>query len=97
MYVILASKPGQYRTELAEGMRAVEAYDYVFCGRRRAHYVIAELPAEAKVRIVEESEPPCVNLVPTKFLPRFDSLDKARSELRQLAGFGTMDIQLVRT
>src|ERR1043165_8077886 len=35
MYVILTSRPGEFRTELGEGMEAVEVYDYVFCGRKR--------------------------------------------------------------
>jgi len=43
MFVILTSKPGQYRTEIGPGLSAVEAWDYLFCGRVRAHFVIAEL------------------------------------------------------
>jgi hypothetical protein len=86
MYVILTSKPGQFRTEPAEGMQPIEAYEYAFCGRRRAHFVIAQLTQEAKVRIVDECSPPVVNLVPSKFLPRFTSLEQARRELAQLAG-----------
>ena len=96
MYVILTSKPGQFRTELADGMRAVEAYDYAFCGRKRAQFVIAQVEGEPKVRIVEESTPALVNLVSSKFLPRFDSLEKARRELEHLVGFGSLDVSLTR-
>ena len=96
MYVILTSKPGQFRTEAGEGLKPVEAYDYLFCGRRRAHFVIAELEREVKVRIVEESGAPAVNLVPSKFLPRFATLEKAREELERLVRFADMDIRLVR-
>ena len=96
MYVILTSKPGRFRTELAEGMRAVEAYDYAFCGRTRAQFVIAQVEGEPKVRIVEESTPALVNLVSSKFLPRFDSLEKARRELEALVGFGRLDVSLTR-
>jgi hypothetical protein len=96
VYVILTSKPGQFRTELADGMRSIETYDYLFCGRRRASFVIAELDADAKVRIVEESAPQVVNHVPSKFLPTFRSLDEARRQLEQLVSFGTMDIRLVK-
>ncbi|MBW8905792.1 MAG: ferredoxin [Betaproteobacteria bacterium] len=95
MYVILTSKPGQFRTEAGEGLKPVEAYDYLFCGRRRAHFVIAELEREVKVRIVEESGAPAVNLVPSKFLPRFATLEHARAELAQLAGNGAVDATLV--
>ena len=75
-------------------MTAVEAYDYLFCGRARAHFVIAELAREVKIRIVDEAA--VVNLVPSKFLPRFATLEKARAELAQLAGNGALNAELVR-
>jgi hypothetical protein len=96
LFVILTSKPGQFRTELAEEMKLVEAYDYLFCGRKRAHFVIAEMKGDVKIRIVDESSPPVVNLVPSKFLPKFATLEKARRELTQLTSFGGMDIALVK-
>ena len=96
MYVILTSKPGQFRTELVDGMHAVEAYDYLFCGRKRAHFVIAELEGEVRIRIVEEGARAVVNHVPSKFLPRFATLEQARAELEQLAGNGALDAALVR-
>ena len=96
MYVILTSKPGQFHTELGEGMQLIEAYDYVFCGRKRAQFMIAELTGAAKVRIVDEGSPPAVNLVPSKFLPSFATLEKARAELQQLAGNGAVNASLVR-
>lgn len=71
----------------------MEAYDYLFCGRKRAQFVIAEIDGEVKVRIVEESGTPVVNLVPSKFLPRFATVDKARDEITRLAG---RDATLVR-
>lgn len=96
MYVILTSKPGQFRTELAAGMHALEAYDYLCCGRKRAHFVIAELAREVRIRIVEEGAQAVVNDVPSKFLPRFATLEQARAELKQLAGNGALDAALVR-
>lgn len=42
MYVILTNKPRFYRTELCEGLEPIEYYDYLFCGRKRAQYVIAD-------------------------------------------------------
>jgi cellulose biosynthesis protein BcsQ len=93
-YVILTSKPGQFRTELVDGVKPVESYDYLFCGRPRAQFVIAELVQEVKVRIVDEAQ--VVNLVPSKFLPRFATLDQARAELDQLAGNGAVNSKLVR-
>jgi hypothetical protein len=76
-------------------MRVIESYDYLFYGRKRAEFVIVELDGEVKIRIVEEGSP-AVNLVPSKFLPRFATLDKARAELRQLISNGRSDIALVR-
>jgi len=96
MYVILTSRPGQFHTEATDGVTLVERYDYLFYGKRTAQFVIAELARESKVRIVEDTSSGTVNLVPTKFLERFSSLEDARAELRRLAAFGSMDIALVR-
>ena len=93
-YVILTSKPGQFRTETGPGLRPVEAYDYVFCGRVRAQFVIAVLEQPTRVRVVDETEPVTVNLVPSKFLERFESLAAAQAELQALCSFGAMDTQL---
>ena len=86
VFVILTSKPGQFRTEPGEGVRPVETYDYIAHGRNRARFVIGELMHEGKIRVIDENAPPVVNNVPSKFFPRFESLEKARHELGQLAG-----------
>ena len=96
MYVILTSKPGQFRTEPGADLEPVETYDYVFCGRKRAEFVIARLLGDGKIRIVDEAAAPVVNLVPSKFLPKFASVEKARAELQQLVSFGDLDADLVR-
>lgn len=96
MYVILTSKPGQFRTEINHDLQLVEAYDYLFCGRKRAHFVIASLARETRIAIVDESSPPVVNNVPSKFLAKFDSVAAARRELQSLTRFGGMDVSLVR-
>ena len=81
MYVILTTKPGQFRTEVGPGLKPVEAYDYVFYGRTRARFLIAEISGETRVRIVDETEPVTVNDVPSKFLEKFETLERARREL----------------
>lgn len=96
MYVILTSKAGQFRTEAGEGLRIVESYDYLFCGRRRAQFVIAQLLGETKIRVVDEVEPVTVNHVPSKFFEKFENLAAARRELEHLCSFGSMDTALVR-
>ena len=94
MYVILTSKPGQFRTEILDGITPVEAWDYFFCGTRRARFVIAELAGETKVRVIDEAPPPAVNLVPTKFLPKFGTVEAARAELAHLTRFRGADTAL---
>jgi hypothetical protein len=90
MYVILTSKPGQFRTELVEGVRPIEAYDYLFGNTAKAHFVIAELQHQTKIRVIDEVEPPVLNLVPTKFLPSYDTIEAARQELGHLTAFGSV-------
>jgi hypothetical protein len=94
MYVILTSRPGRFRTEAVDGLRPVEAWDYLFGGRCKAHFVIAALERETKLRIVDETPPPVTNLVPTKFLERFPSVEAARGELQGLTRFGSVRAEL---
>lgn len=94
MYVILTSKPGQFRTELVPGLDPVEAYDYLFYGKRKAQFVIAALRQETKVRVIDEAFPPVLNMVPSKFLEKFDSVEAARRELSHLTTFGSMQVAL---
>lgn len=97
MYVILTSKPGQYRSETGDGFAARELYDYLSCGRLRARFLIAELQGPAaRVRIVEEGEGGTVNSVPAKFLPTFRTLEAARADLQALTRFGDIEASLVR-
>ena len=95
MYVILTSKPGNFRTETVEGLFPVAAYDYMFYGQLKARFVIARLDREVKVRVIEDGPGGSVNLVPSKFLEKFDTIERALAELRQLTSFGHMDTRLV--
>jgi hypothetical protein len=97
MYVILTSKPGQFRTEAVDGLRPLEAYDYVFYGQTKAHFVIAELLEErTKIRVVEDCSS-IVNNVPAKFLEKFETTELALRELRHLTTFGHMETELRKT
>jgi hypothetical protein len=96
MYVILTSKVGYYHTEIGEGVRPCEAYDYLFFGQKKAHFVIAELLGDVKLRVVDEAPPIVTTLVPCKFLPRFSTIDAARAALRQLVKSDGMDTALER-
>jgi hypothetical protein len=97
MYVILTSKPGQFRTEAVDGLRPLEAYDYVFYGQTKAHFVIAELLEErTKIRVVEDCSS-IVNVVPAKFLEKFETTELALGELRRLTTFGHMETELRKT
>lgn len=96
MYVVLTTKPGEFRTEITPGLKAVESYDYIFYGRKRANFTIAEVEDPIKIRIVEDEPPQIVNDVPSKLFEHFDSLDEARAELNTLTHYGTMDIKLMK-
>jgi hypothetical protein len=96
MFVILTSKTGQYRTEIGDGLRACEAYAYLFHGREKAHFVIAELQRDTRVRIVDEAPPAAVNEVPSKFLQKFASVEAARRQLEALVSFGKVRATLAR-
>jgi hypothetical protein len=91
-FVILTSKPGQFRTEPTQGVEPVESWDYLFCGKKRAAFTIAELHGPSRVRIIDETGP--VNLVPTKFLEAFDSIEDARAELQTLTAYRSMPVEL---
>lgn len=97
MYVILTSKPGQFRTELGEGLRSLESFDYLFFGRCKARFVIAELHAACKVTVIDETPPETINRVPSKFLEKFETVALARDALRQLVREGDADVTLVAT
>jgi hypothetical protein len=97
MYVILTSKPGQFKTEIVDGLRPLEAYDYLFYGHTKAHFVIAELLNEStRIRVIED-DTAIVNDVPSKFLEKFETTAQALKELEHLTTFGHMDIKLRKT
>jgi len=85
MFVILTSKPGLFRTDASDAVQPVEAYDYLFHGQPRAHFVIGELLREAKLRITDEGPPEVTAVVPSKLLAKYPSVAAARAALRQLA------------
>ena len=96
MYVVVTSKPGVYSSNLEAKADLIEAYDYFFCGRRRAVFHVAQLQEDGYVIIREEEPPHVTNRVPTKFLESFGSLEEARSELDNLVRFGNLDVRLER-
>lgn len=98
MYVVLTTKPGEFRTEITSGLKPVESYDYIFYGRKRASFTIAKLTdqTQTRIRIVEDEPPQIENNVPCKLFEKFDSVEDARHELKTLTTYGSMDIQLKR-
>ena len=95
MFVILTTKPGQFKTEISDGVMPVESYDYIFYGRKRANFTIAELmKSEARITIVEDEPPQITNRVPSKLFEKFDTVEEARKELHTLTHYGSMDIVL---
>ncbi|MBB2930327.1 hypothetical protein [Paraburkholderia silvatlantica] len=95
-YVILTSKPGQYRTEATGKLTPTEAWDYVYCGRHLATFVIATLYGEARIRVVDESDDLVVNDMPVRFLEKFCDRDTALEALHVLVGKRNSEAQLLR-
>lgn len=93
-YVILTSKPGQYRTEPRGKLAPAETWDYVYCGRHLATFVIAALYGEARLRVIDESEGGAVNDMPTRFLEKFADRDAAFAALQILVGARDRDAVL---
>lgn len=87
MFVILTRKPGQFSTEPGPGIEPVEAHELRVGDRLRACFVIARLDRETRVQVIDDDPSLPVNSIPSKFLPRFASLQAARDELAQLTRF----------
>jgi ferredoxin len=94
MYVILTTRAGVFKTELGEGLTAIEAYDYYLFGRKKAHFVIARIEGNPRITIVEDEPPHIVNHIPSKFLHKYESIGAAHDELQHLARFSTDDARL---
>jgi len=94
MYVLLTTKPGEFKTVVTEGLRPVESYDYFFYGRKRANFTIAELSDSLKIKIIEDEPPQIVNDVPSKLFEKFETIEDARNELQTLTTYGSMDTRL---
>lgn len=95
-YVILTSKPGQYRTEATGKLTPAEAWDYVYCGRHLATFVIAAVYGDARIRVIDESGDARVNDMPIRFLEKFPDRDTAFKALQVLVGTRNSDAQLVQ-
>lgn len=93
-YVILTSKPGQYRTEPVGKLVPAETWDYVYCGRHLATFVIAALYGDARIRVADETGSGEVNDMPTRFLEKFSGRDEAFEALQILVGTRNQDALL---
>ena len=96
MFLILTSRPGQYRTEIGDGVRLCESYDYQFCGQTKARFDVVSLQHDMKIRVVDETPPERVNTIPSKFLPSFATIEEARAQLQSLVRFRDIDTALRR-
>lgn len=95
MFIILTSKHNEYEARPERGVSLVEAYEYFFYGKKKADFTIGEVDGDqGRVSIVETGEGGTTNSVPLKFFERFDTLEAARQELRQLVTFGSIDARL---
>lgn len=95
MYVILTRRPGRFRTEPGPGIEPLEAHELHADDRLRACFVIARLDRETRVQVIDDDPAQPVNSIPSKFLPRFASLQAARDELAQLTRYDHGHTRLV--
>lgn len=86
MYIVLTSRPGEYRSEPTPGITPVETHDYYYGTRHVAAFVVAKLDGAARVKIIEDAPPHGENLVPTKFFEKFSSVAEALASLEALVG-----------
>ena len=95
LFVILPSRPGEYRTEPISELTPVDAWDYFYCGRHLATFVIARVHGSARIRITDETGfPHAVTVMPIRFLERFRDRAAAVAALGVLVGSGQPEIEL---
>ena len=95
MFIVLTSRPGQYRSEPTPGITPLETHDYFYGKRHVAAFVVARLDTPTRVRIVDEAEGDA-NLVPTKFFEQFESVPDALASLQSLVGSDPATARLTR-
>lgn len=95
MFIVLTSRPGQYRSEPTPGITALETHDYFYGKRHVAAFVVARLDTPSRVRIVDEAGGDA-NLVPTKFFEQFESVPDALASLQSLVGGDPAAARLTR-
>jgi hypothetical protein len=94
-FVILTSKPGQYETQMVEGLVSAESYEYKFYERTLARFDIVRLVEDVRIKIVDAQDPTQVNFVPSKFLEKFVSIEDACAALRTLVKTDSKHVYLV--
>lgn len=95
MYVVLTSKPGEYRIEAGPGTTVLSSYEYRFYNQIKAVFSIARIEEGARVVITEEGEGGTVNNIPTRQMEKFDSEAAAFKELEGLTQFGSIQAELI--
>jgi len=95
MYVVLTSKPGEYKTEAGPGTTILSSYEYRFYGKTKAIFSIAKIEADSRVLIIEEGEDGTTNNIPTRQMEKFNSQEEALEELQDLTVFGSIRAELV--
>jgi hypothetical protein len=95
-FVVLTDRPGTFHTRGGSDTRAVECWNYAFCGRIRAHFVIAALLRETRIEVVDETLPVTVSRIPSRHLKKYASVEDARRDLAHLARPGNPDVSLIR-
>lgn len=95
MFIVLTTKPGEYRTEAGEGTTVLSSYEYKFYNKTKAIFSIAQIEEGARVVIIEDGEGGTINSIPTRQMEKFTSVEEALNELESLTQFGSIEAELV--
>lgn len=96
MYIVLTTKPGEYRSEGNGGVEIIASYEYRFYGKTKAIFSIAKISDQARVLIIEEGPGGTTNNITTRQMEKFDSVEAAYAELEGLTNFGSIQAELVK-
>jgi hypothetical protein len=93
-YIIVTSKPGKFHSELIGTSIQVETYEYYFHSELKAKFSIHQIEEEVQIKITDETLPVAINIISSKFLPRFDHIKMAQKELKTLIPNGSKYVRL---
>jgi hypothetical protein len=91
MYIIFGSKKNVYSSVPLDGVETVESYQYKFYGKVILDLNIGKVTnKKSKIKVIDETEKNCVNLISVKFFGKFNNIEEARKEIKTLVSYGDL-------